>query len=135
MAKSRRAKLEGLVVQEFWHEGELEDGANVTWLRVNGKWHDLCFEPGIVFWRRNWKDPFPLDEGVGDDAFYYPRQDLGKKYGVIGSEIRSCEAGTDESSTWVEIALDGMGTITLRHQDETESAFVELQGIDKSHDS
>jgi hypothetical protein len=48
-----------LLCEQYWYRGELEEPANVIYLRFASQWHRLAFDNGIVFWRTQSERPAP----------------------------------------------------------------------------
>ena len=44
-------ECEEMICQQYWYLGKLENEMDVLFLRANGKWHQLYFESGVIFWR------------------------------------------------------------------------------------
>ena len=82
--------IEKLIAQEYWYQGELDEAANVIWLKISGKWYRLYFDYGIVFWRESNEKPIYVKPETGED-YDYPLNDLTEKYNLSGKRIDSCE--------------------------------------------
>ena len=61
--------IEGEVVAELlciemWCDGNLEEQANVIYLKIDECWHRHYFDCGIIFWRRDSVPPtsYSMDE-------------------------------------------------------------------------
>jgi hypothetical protein len=80
-------KCEGLICEGFECEGELIQMANVTYLKFDGTWHRLCFDPGTVHWRTWPKDPEPW--AVGEEGWNYPHVDVAVAAELVGVRLKS----------------------------------------------
>lgn len=69
--------VQEVIAQEFWCDRELEDEANVLYLKVSDKWHRLYFDYEVIFWQTG-------SNGLDDPSAYrgkefgYPLRDLAK---------------------------------------------------------
>jgi hypothetical protein len=89
---------EGFICEGYEFEGEIAASANVTYLKFDGVWYRLYFEPHMVFWRE-WKEqlrPWAVEE----KSWNYPHVDVGSDAGVIGVKLESYVMfATTEGST------------------------------------
>ena len=53
---------EELFCQQYWYQGKLAQEVDALFLKVNGHWHQLYFDAGIVFWRLQQEAPVPVQE-------------------------------------------------------------------------
>ena len=106
-------RCEELLCQQYWHEGELRDEADIVFLKIAGTWHQLYFDSGVVHWRR--QEETPQYEPVGKDAvFSYPLVDLGSNFGVRDRLIDDCQ---------IRETADGE-TVTLIFQQGATLSFI-----------
>ncbi|MET0116583.1 MAG: hypothetical protein ABW090_04100 [Sedimenticola sp.] len=93
------ATCEELLCQQYIHNGQLEDEADVVFLKIAGQWHQLYFDGGVVHWRM--QDDEPEQRVVAeDDVFSYPLVDLGDSYGIKGQMFSDCQVmETDDGET------------------------------------
>ena len=81
--------LQEMIVQEFWHEGVLEETVNVVYLKFSEKWFRLYFDCGIVFWREENED---LEEKLAlRKHAIYPLIDIAENKCLKGNGILSCK--------------------------------------------
>jgi len=106
-----------LVVEEYWHKGELDVPANVIWLHIDSAWHRLYFDCGIVFWR--------VHDGEGPKAYDMPElesqarlKDLGKALGVAGRIIGDVSTRLIEHGAEVALIWDSGEYLVFRHVDD-----------------
>jgi hypothetical protein len=108
-----------LLCEQYWHEGSLEEPANVIFLRFASDWHRLCFDHGIVFWRTQSERPAPyampsLESETRID-------DLGARLGVAGRVLNSYEARAVPGGSEIEFRFAGGVNVLFRNVgDHTE---------------
>lgn len=74
--------------------GESVGTANVTYLKFEGRWHRLCFDPGTVHWRVSLTPPEPWE--VTEEGWNYPHVDVGLDAGIVGVRLNSyCTSATE----------------------------------------
>ncbi len=105
----------GLVVREFWYQGQLSAPACVVWLRADDDWHRLCIDCGVVFWRRGAPDSIPDDPHTG---YSYPLVDLGKSRGLEGLRIAGCTTVRDGGEVRVSFAFENGESLNVIHHDD-----------------
>ena len=76
---------ESVLAEEYWYMGNLGEPANVVWIRCSGIWHRLCFDFGIIFWRRSTDGPRPYTMPELDGEVRIT--DVGTMLGLIGDVI------------------------------------------------
>lgn len=84
-----RPALEGrvcqaFVCQQFLVDGQLEDAANVVFLKFDDVWSRLYFD-GMIFWRLCEKPPHPFE--VAEKGWSYQHVDVGAVADVIGRKL------------------------------------------------
>ena len=72
---------EELLCQQYWYQGKLVQEVDVLLLKVNGRWHQLYFDEGIVFWRLQQQAPVAVEQQAGD-PFSYPLIDIRDKISI-----------------------------------------------------
>lgn len=113
--------LDALVVEEYWHAGALDIPANVIWLRVDAKWHRLCIDCGVVFWRRDDLGPKPYDK---PDSYGSVRlTDLGQSLGLAGEAIASIEARSIHPRVEVIVRFASGKVIGFRDADDRTTYY------------
>ena len=108
-------KCEAFVCEGFRFEGEIEETACVTYVKFDGDWTRLYFEPGVIFWRSD--SPMSTQFSDAEHTAAFPNTDVGLFAGVIGQElldytIRPTENGCQVSfvfanGRYIEITCDG----------------------------
>ena len=112
--------IEKLVVQEYWYKGAIEEPANVIWLKVEGNWHRLYFDCGIIFWRVSQKEPnYSMPEP--DEEYDYPLIDLTEKYELDGKQIKKCEGSAIPSGSQVTFTFDNNKRIIFKNINDSTS--------------
>lgn len=71
--------------EQFRHEGELVNVANVVYILFAQQWHQLTIDCGIVYWRL--KDEAPEPWAIPEEGSEFPLFDLSIKAGVIGVRL------------------------------------------------
>ncbi len=102
-----------LLVQEYWHEGDLVSAANVLYLCVEpGGWQRVYLDAGTLFWKPG-RGPdawAPADDG----EHRHPLVDLSARLGVVGREVAGVETADLPSGGEVRIAFRGGPTLPYR---------------------
>ncbi len=70
-----------LLCQQYRYRGKLQQDVDVLLLKVNGRWHQLYFENGTIFWRLQGEAPRVV-AAQPDDPLSHPLIDLGEDYGL-----------------------------------------------------
>ncbi len=111
-----------LVLEELWHQGELDVPANVIWLHIDSSWHRLYFDCGIVFWRAHC--------GEGPKAYDMPGlesqarlKDLGTELGVVGRIIGDVSTRSIEHGAEVALMWDSGEYLVFRDVDDRTSYY------------
>ena len=107
---------ERLICQEYWYKGKQVQQVDVLYISVNGHWHQLYFEEGIVFWRTQLHEPIPVGQQEGS-PFDYPLVDLGQKYALEDSMITDCETEALVDGARVSLEFEGRGTLLVTHNE------------------
>ena len=109
-------ECEELICQQYWYLGKLENEVDNLFLKANGKWHQLYFENGVIFWRIQAEAPTAFEEKP-EDPFKYPHIDLGSQYGIKDRLIDdySCEQILDGAR--VVINFDGGDTLIVTNHE------------------
>ncbi len=78
---------EELICQQYWHQGKLVQAVDILFLKVNGRWHQLYFDAGMVFWRL--QQEAPVEQQAGE-IFAYPLINIGEKFAIQNDIITDC---------------------------------------------
>jgi hypothetical protein len=111
---------EELICQQYWYRGKLAQEVDVLSLRVNGRWHQLYFENGIVFWRYLGEAPKPFEQKSGD-PFQYPLINLGEQLDVKNAIISDYATDPLVEGVQVSISFYDKGSLVIRHVDNKTS--------------
>lgn len=107
---------EGLLCQEYRKQGRQQQEVDALLIRVNGRWHHLYFDCGIVFWRQLDHPPESVTAQPGD-PFTFPLLDIAEKYGLRDQLIASCDTEPLPDGAEVRLAFAGRGELVVRHID------------------
>src|SRR5210317_1276558 len=103
---------EELVCQQYWYQGKLAQEVDVLLLKVNGRWHQLYFDEGIVFWRLQQQAPVPVEQQAGD-PFAYPLIDIGEKFAIQGAVITDCTTEPLVEGARVTLVFEDKGSLIV----------------------
>lgn len=113
-------RCDGLLVQQFWQHGILADAADVVWLKLDGLWHELYLDAGVVHWRPQQAPP-QQRAGSAGGVFDYPLVDLGDEIGLEGWEISEFQLRETQDGEILELDFGAAGTLELTNRgDATE---------------
>jgi hypothetical protein len=101
---------EGLLCQQYWYGGELADEADVVWLKVGGRWHQLFFDGGVVHWRNHGAEP-EARRGSPDGVLTYPMVDLAARYGLKDETIAYTSLAETTEGEIFSLAFEQAGTL------------------------
>ena len=105
---------EELLCQQYCYLGQLQQEVDVMQLKVNGHWHQLYFDNGIIFWRLQDQAPKAY-EAQPDDPMTYPLIDLGEKYDLKQSVISECITEALPEGARVSFIFENNGTLIVSH--------------------
>ena len=108
---------QGLICEGFEFEGELVGTANVTYLKFEGIWHCLCFDPGTVHWRLWPTQPEP--SAVTEEGWNYPHVDVGVAAGLIGMQLKSYETSPTERGANVVFEFENGRKVLIENIDDS----------------
>ncbi|WP_455212428.1 hypothetical protein [Kaarinaea lacus] len=114
-------KLEGhvceaLICQQYWYNGKLDNEVDVLFVQADGRFHQLYFENGVVFWRTQHEIPQPFECKPGD-RFAYPFVDLGEKYQLNHRLITGLNVEPMPEGAAVSIQFENGGELVIYHQE------------------
>jgi hypothetical protein len=118
--KLTNQECEELICQQYWYRGKLVQEVDVLSLKVNGRWHQLYFETGIVFWRGLEEAPKPFEQQP-DDPFKYPLINLGEQLDVKNAIISDCATDPLVEGVRVSISFENKGSLIIKHVDNKTS--------------
>ena len=107
---------EELICQQYWHQGKLVQEVDILFLKVNGRWHQLYFDAGIVFWRIQQEAPVPVEQQARS-PFAYPLINLGEKFGIKNGIIADCTTESLVEGARVTLVFEDKGTLFITHSD------------------
>jgi hypothetical protein len=102
---------EAFICEGFRQEGKPMETAQMTYLRFDGVWTDVCFEGPIVFWRERapdigrFKDP--------EHMATFPSADIAAQAGVLGQRLKNCEVQGTGDGCSLRFVFETGRTITL----------------------
>lgn len=107
---------EALLCQQYWYQGKLAQEVDVLLLKVNGHWHQLYFDEGIVFWRLQQEAPVPTEQQEGN-PFAYPLIDIGEKFAIVDEVITDCITEPLIDGAQVTIVFEDKGSLIITHSE------------------
>lgn len=118
---------EGLLVREYWFNGQLEEEVNIVDVMVEGCWLTVYIDCGIVFWKqqngsREGTPPFEAEFG---NTLAYPVRVLGKELELNGKMIRDYEMKWFSEGASVEITFADGTSVKLNDVADRTSLLVE----------
>src|SRR5690349_4290178 len=115
-------QCEGMLVQQYFYRGALEDDANNIYLRFEDTWHRLYFDCGTVFWRIQDSPPEPFV--VADEGWEYPLLEIGVSAGVVGVRLDTYDMAPLEAGAFVEFKFANGKRIRFRNVNDRTSYVV-----------
>jgi len=106
---------EEILCQQYCYRGQLQQDVDVLLLKVNGGWHQLYFDEGIVFWRLQTEQPKALEAQPGD-PMTYPLIDMGEKYALKQSVISDYITEPLLGGARVSFVFEGKGSLIVVHK-------------------
>jgi len=107
---------EELLCQQYWYQGKLAQEVDVLSLKVNGRWHQLYFDTGIVFWRIQQEAPVPVEQQLGA-PFDYPLLNIGEQFGIKDCIISECLTEPLVEGARVTLVFEDKGSLLITHSD------------------
>ena len=107
---------EELICQQYWHQGKLVQEVDILFLKVNGHWHQLYFDAGMVFWRLQKVAPVAVVQQPGD-TFSYPLIDIGEKYAIQNTIITDCITESLGEGVRVTLIFEDKGSLLVTYSD------------------
>ena len=107
---------EELLCQQYWYQGKLAQEVDALFLKVNGRWHQLYFDAGIVFWRIQQEAPV-LVEQQARSPFAYPLINLGEKFGIKDGIITECITEPLVEGARVTLVFENKGSLLTTYSD------------------
>ena len=113
-------ECEELLCQQYCYRGKLEQEVDVLLLKVNGRWHQLYFEEGIVFWRLQAEEPKAV-EAQSNDPITYPLIDVAEEHGLKQAVISECITEPMLGGVRVSFVFEDKGTLIIVHKNNQTS--------------
>ena len=110
--------FEEFIAQEYWHENQLAEEANVIWIKQKGLWHHLCFDEDIVFWRSVDKGP-TYQKPKKDDIWDFPLRDLNEVYGLADQNLREIQHKVIEAKASIEFKFSNGFALKVTSENDT----------------
>ena len=107
---------EDIICQQYCREGKLINEVDVLSIKADGRWHQLYFDSGIVFWRSQQQPPSPYEPQAGD-AFSYPLVDFGERYRLKDQLITELEVAPMPEGAKVTLKFERGNALIIYHQD------------------
>jgi hypothetical protein len=109
---------EKLICQQYWYLGKMSQEVDALFLKVNGRWHQLYFDEGIVFWRIQPQAPAPIEQQTGS-PFDYPLINIGEQFGINDCIIADCITEPLVNGARVSFIFEDKGTLFITHSDNS----------------
>lgn len=109
-------RCQGLICQGYEFNRELLATASVTYLKFEGVWHRVCFDPGTVHWRTCPTAPEP--SAVPEEGWNYPQADVGLAAGLIGVRLTSYTTATTERGISVVFIFENGRQLLIDNVDD-----------------
>ncbi len=120
-------ECEALLCQQYCYRGQLQQEVDVLLIKVNGRWHQLYFDSGIIFWRLQEEAPKAVEARPGD-PMTYPLIDLGEKYALKQSVISEYIPEPLLDGARVTFVFEDKGTLIVKHsENKTALHFISNQ--------
>ena len=108
-------KCEAFLCQQYWHEGQLVEEANVLFLKTDSNlWQRICFDSGVLFWREEKEASSPPSQGPHG----YPLVDLAAKYNLGGRRIERVWQSLVPMQGELGLSFEGDTQIILRNSND-----------------
>ncbi len=107
---------EELICQQYWHQGKLIQEVDILFLKVNGRWHQLYFDAGTVFWRL--QQEAPVEQQAGE-IFAYPLINIGEKFAIQKGIITDCITETLGEGARVTLVFEDKGSLLITYNDNS----------------
>jgi hypothetical protein len=107
---------EELLCQQYWYQGKLAQEVDALFLKVNGRWHQLYFDTGIVFWRIQQEAPVLIEQQAGA-PFAYPLIDIGEQFAIKDCIITECITEPLVEGARVTLVFEDKGSLFITHSD------------------
>lgn len=110
-------RCDAILCVEFWHAGSLVTPAAAVYLCFEGRWQQLSFDCGIIFWRAEQGAPQPFSAPEIEAS--YPVVDVGAQRQLIGVRLSEYQAEAIEGGARVTFTFDGGQRLTFSNIDDT----------------
>ena len=108
----------GLVRQEYWFEGEKQNGFCVFNLQVNGEqWYRFFFDYGVLFWYEV-GEPKQYESTI-NDMYYYPLVDeMARNETLRGRTIKAVVTFEEGNFSEIQVQFSGGATLILQEEND-----------------
>jgi len=103
--------LQEMICLEMYFKGQLEELANVIFLKIGGDWLKLYFDGDVIFWRIA-KAPPEASERLEHDS-YFKLKDVADKFSFKGDVIERLEARLLENGVEVLFSFNSGKSIVF----------------------
>lgn len=110
------SRCDAVIAEQYWHDGELSEPANVIWLRADSAWHRLVIDCGVVFWRS--ADVGPEAYGMSGLGGAVRLEDVGRELDLAGEIIDGITGVAVPGGADVWIGFRSGRRITFRNRDD-----------------
>jgi hypothetical protein len=117
----RQQRCSALLVQEYWYQGELEDEANVLFVRLDDRWHRFFIDAGLVFWKSVESPDLP--PSAADHS--YRVNDVGSAYDLKGKRLAQIEAVDLDGGGAIRLAFEGGSLVILENRNDRSRLRIE----------
>lgn len=107
---------EELICQQYWLHGKLQQEVDALFFKVNGRWHQLYFDAGILFWRILQHAPTSYQHQA-QDPIVYRLIDLGEKFALRQCVITDCLTEPLVDGVRVAVVFEDKGSLIVTHTD------------------
>lgn len=111
---------EEFICQQYRYRGRLQQEVDVLLLKVNGRWHQLYFENGTVYWRLQGEAP-KVRAAQPDDPLSHPLVDLGENYKLKECVIADCITEPLLDGARISFVFEHKGTLVVSHSNNNTS--------------
>ena len=113
---------EAFICEAYEYKGQPIAQANVTYLKFEGAWFRLYFEPWMVFWRSFSGRPEPWC--AEKEHWNCPHTDVGVLAGVVGARLVSYETSPTKNGSKAVFHFDNGRAVVIEDEDDRTSYAV-----------
>ena len=111
---------EELLCQQYCYRSQLQQEVDVLLLKVNGRWHQLYFDEGAVYWRIQDEAPRAV-EMQQENPLTFPLIDLGEGYALKQSLISEYITEPLLDGARVSFVFEEKGILIVKHSNNKTS--------------